>query len=71
MLGPRRAFLAMPVGPNRLYCYADLATFATEDPTEGDLVRFRALFGEFAEPVPSILGGSTASTRSISPRSRR
>lgn len=55
MLGPRRAFLAMPVGPNRLYCYADLATFATEDPTEGDLVRFRVLFGEFAEPVPSTL----------------
>ena len=56
MLGPRRAFLAMPVGPNRLYCYADLATVATEDPTEGDLVRFRALFGGFAEPVPGILG---------------
>ena len=55
MLGTRRAFLAMPVGPNRLYCYADLATFATEDPTEGDLVRLRALFGEFAEPVPRIL----------------
>jgi 2-polyprenyl-6-methoxyphenol hydroxylase-like FAD-dependent oxidoreductase len=57
MLGPRRAFLAMPVGRNRLYCYADLATFATEDPTEGDLGRLRALFGDFAEPVPSILGG--------------
>ena len=56
MLGPRRAFLAMPVGPNRLYCYADLATFATGDPTEGDLARFRALFGDFAEPVPGILG---------------
>jgi 2-polyprenyl-6-methoxyphenol hydroxylase-like FAD-dependent oxidoreductase len=55
MLGPRRAFLAMPIGPNRLYCYADLATFATEDPTEGDLVRLRALLGDFAEPVRSIL----------------
>ena len=56
MLGPRRAFLAMPVGPNRLYCYADLATLATGDPTGGDLARFRALFGDFAEPVPGILG---------------
>ena len=55
MLGPGRAFLAMPVGPNRLYCYADLATFATGDPTEGNLARFRALFGDFAEPAPSIL----------------
>ena len=45
----------MPVGPNRLYCYADLAAFATEDPTGRDLDRFRALFAEFADPVPSIL----------------
>ena len=37
MLASRRAFLAMPVGPNRLYCYADLATLATEDPTGRDL----------------------------------
>jgi 2-heptyl-3-hydroxy-4(1H)-quinolone synthase len=55
MLGPRRAFLAMPVGLSRLYCYADLTTFATDDPTDGDLVRLRALLGDFAEPVPSIL----------------
>ena len=55
MLGQRRAFLAMPVGPNRLYCYADLVALATEDPTDRDLVRFLALFGDFAEPVPSIL----------------
>ncbi len=57
MLGRRRAFLAMPVGPNRLYCYADLAAVATEDPTGRDLPRFLALFGDFAEPVPSILAG--------------
>jgi len=57
MLGRRRAFLALPVGPNRLYCYADLASSASEDPTERDMVRFRALFGDFAEPVSSILGG--------------
>jgi 2-polyprenyl-6-methoxyphenol hydroxylase-like FAD-dependent oxidoreductase len=55
MLGPRRAFLAMPVGPNRLYCYADLAALATEDPIERDLLRLRALFADFAEPVPGIL----------------
>ena len=55
MLAPRQAFLAMPVGPNRLYCYADLAALATEDPTGRDLVRFLALFAEFADPVPRIL----------------
>lgn len=56
MLASRRAFLTMPVGQNRLYCYADLATPATEDPTGRDPGRLRALFAEFAEPVPSILG---------------
>ncbi|HET9265184.1 MAG TPA: FAD-dependent monooxygenase [Vicinamibacterales bacterium] len=55
MLAPRRAFLAIPIGPNRVYCYADLAAPTTEDPTGRDLDRFRALFADFAEPVPSIL----------------
>ena len=55
MLGPRQAFLMMPVGPERLYCYADLLAPATEDPTHRDLDRFQALFRDFAEPVPSIL----------------
>ena len=55
MLGLRRVFLAMPVGPNCLYCYADLATRATADPTDRDPVRFRAFFADFAEPVSSIL----------------
>ena len=55
MLGPRRAFLMMPVGPNRLYCYADLAATAAVDPTERDPGRLRALFADFAEPVPSLL----------------
>jgi 2-polyprenyl-6-methoxyphenol hydroxylase-like FAD-dependent oxidoreductase len=55
MLGARRTFLAMPVASNRLYCYADLLTDTTDDPTNGDLARFRALFADFAEPVTSIL----------------
>ena len=55
MLASRRAFLAMPVGPNRLYCYADLAIPTTQDPTGRDLDRFRVLFDDFGEPVPSIL----------------
>jgi 2-polyprenyl-6-methoxyphenol hydroxylase-like FAD-dependent oxidoreductase len=51
LLGPRQAFLALPVGPNRLYCYADLAA----DPTRGDLDRLVALFKEFAHPVPGLI----------------
>jgi 2-polyprenyl-6-methoxyphenol hydroxylase-like FAD-dependent oxidoreductase len=56
LLGERRAFLALPVGPNRLYCYADLAAPATEDPAHRDRARFLALFADFAGPVPGILG---------------
>jgi 2-polyprenyl-6-methoxyphenol hydroxylase-like FAD-dependent oxidoreductase len=55
LLAPRQAFLAMPVGPSRLYCYADLVVSGTEDPTEGELDRFRSLFAKFAGPVPAIL----------------
>jgi 2-polyprenyl-6-methoxyphenol hydroxylase-like FAD-dependent oxidoreductase len=55
MLGARRAFLAIPVGSNRLYCYADFLTAAKHDPTSRDLGRFRALFADFGEPVASIL----------------
>src|SRR4029450_2698459 len=36
MLGRRRAFLAMPVGPNRLYCYGGFAPRAAEEPTDRD-----------------------------------
>jgi 2-polyprenyl-6-methoxyphenol hydroxylase-like FAD-dependent oxidoreductase len=56
MLGRQRAFLRVPIGPNRLYCYADLLSPVTEDPTHRDLDRLRALFEDFAEPVPTILG---------------
>ena len=54
MLGERKTFLAMPVGANRLYCYADSAV-AAEDPADRTLVRLLELFRAFAEPVPSIL----------------
>jgi 2-polyprenyl-6-methoxyphenol hydroxylase-like FAD-dependent oxidoreductase len=55
MLAPRQAFLAMPVGQNRLYCYADLTAAVTEDPTGRHLDRLHALFAEFAQPVSRIL----------------
>jgi 2-polyprenyl-6-methoxyphenol hydroxylase-like FAD-dependent oxidoreductase len=54
-LGRRRAFLTMPVSTDRLYCYADVATGAKQDPTDRELVRFLALFADFAQPVRSIL----------------
>lgn len=72
MLGPRQAFLALPVGPNCLYCYADLAAVGTEDPTRGDLDRLVALFKEFAHiPCQASSARSKASTRSTSLPSKR
>jgi 2-polyprenyl-6-methoxyphenol hydroxylase-like FAD-dependent oxidoreductase len=56
MLAPRRAFLMVPIAPNRLYCYADLMAPATDDGSDRDLARFRNLFADFAEPVPALLG---------------
>jgi 2-polyprenyl-6-methoxyphenol hydroxylase-like FAD-dependent oxidoreductase len=55
MLDRRRAFLRVPIGPDCVYCYADIESASPEDPAHHDLNRFRALFADFAEPVPGIL----------------
>lgn len=51
MLGHRSAFLALPIGHDRVYCYCDVIPSSGDDPHE-DLDR---LFSGFAEPVPVIL----------------
>ena len=56
MLGRGRAFLLLPIGDSRLYCYADVNTPDGRDPTEGELDRFVHLFRDFAEPVSIVLG---------------
>jgi 2-polyprenyl-6-methoxyphenol hydroxylase-like FAD-dependent oxidoreductase len=66
MLARGRAFLMMPVGPDGLYCYADLmrggeATFPWSDGAghvgsrDRDRDALRTLFRDFAEPVPRLL----------------
>lgn len=55
MLGRGRTFLMIPIGDRGLYCYADLNSSDSRDPTAGTLARFVDLFREFAEPVPTIL----------------
>ena len=55
MLGRRTAFVAMPMGGRRLYCYAD-ETAAPDQPNPPDpRARVRELFGDFGGPVPAIL----------------
>jgi 2-polyprenyl-6-methoxyphenol hydroxylase-like FAD-dependent oxidoreductase len=54
MLARDRAFLMMPVGLGGLYCYADLMRRRGEEtvPARDTL---RAVFDDFAEPVPRLL----------------
>ncbi|MEQ4305588.1 FAD-dependent monooxygenase [Plantactinospora sp. B6F1] len=53
LLGERAAFVAVPMGADRLHCYADEVGTAT--PTD-PLARVRELFGGYGDPVPAILG---------------
>jgi 2-polyprenyl-6-methoxyphenol hydroxylase-like FAD-dependent oxidoreductase len=55
MLGRGRAFLLLPIGDGRLYCYADVNAPDGHDPTAGALDRFVRLFQDFAEPVAAVL----------------
>ena len=51
MLGHRTAFLTIPIGNGRVYCYCDVVSSSGED-RDDDLGR---LFSGFAEPVPEPL----------------
>jgi FAD-dependent urate hydroxylase len=68
-LGRGKAFLTIPLGDGRIYCYADIDTSDRTDPTGGDPGRFRDLYGEFADPVPTIVNEcvATAVRRHFSP----
>jgi FAD-dependent urate hydroxylase len=55
MLGKGRAFLTIPLGGDRLYCYADVDVPDGQDPTGGRR-HFAELFADFAEPAAGLLG---------------
>ena len=54
-LGRGMAFLTIPLGRDRVYCYADVNAPAATDPTGGDPAKLAGQYGEFAEPVPTII----------------
>jgi 2-polyprenyl-6-methoxyphenol hydroxylase-like FAD-dependent oxidoreductase len=55
-LGPGSAFLLLPIGGDRVYCYADrLAPRPIADPPEGRIERLWEIFRDFAGPVREIL----------------
>jgi FAD-dependent urate hydroxylase len=63
MLGPTTAFLTLPIGGGRVYCYCDVV--AGDGSVDGDSVRqdrVDELFSGFAEPVPSLLRAMRAGT---------
>jgi 2-polyprenyl-6-methoxyphenol hydroxylase-like FAD-dependent oxidoreductase len=55
LLGRGKAFLTVPLGGGRIYCYADVDAAAPVDPTGGDPAKLTELYREFAEPVRTIV----------------
>ncbi|HEX6674318.1 MAG TPA: FAD-dependent monooxygenase [Actinomycetes bacterium] len=56
LLGRRAAFLTLPIGSGRAYCYADVVTpDAGVAPVADEAARLRELFASFAEPAATIL----------------
>jgi 2-polyprenyl-6-methoxyphenol hydroxylase-like FAD-dependent oxidoreductase len=57
-LGAARAFLMVPIGGGRAYCYADRGSAdVIDDAREGRLERLQHLFEDFAAPVRDALAG--------------
>jgi len=54
LLGRRSAFVAMPMGGRRLYCYADESAPDAPNPPDPK-ARVHELFGSYGGPVPAIL----------------
>jgi 2-polyprenyl-6-methoxyphenol hydroxylase-like FAD-dependent oxidoreductase len=54
-LGRDRGFLALAIGRERVYGYADVRSTDASDPTRGDATALVPLFAGFAEPVPTLL----------------
>jgi 2-polyprenyl-6-methoxyphenol hydroxylase-like FAD-dependent oxidoreductase len=54
-LGRGKAFLTIPLGQGRMYCYADVTAQGPDDPTGGDPGKLAELFGDFDEPVRAIV----------------
>ena len=57
MWGRGKRFGAVPIGEKQVYCFAVAnAEAGRPDPPTGRVERLRALFSEFAGPVPGLLG---------------
>jgi 2-polyprenyl-6-methoxyphenol hydroxylase-like FAD-dependent oxidoreductase len=56
MLGRRTAFLTLPIGADRIYCYGDLiAPHGLDDTEQPPNERLKQLFAEFADPAATLV----------------
>jgi 2-polyprenyl-6-methoxyphenol hydroxylase-like FAD-dependent oxidoreductase len=55
MLARDRAFLMVPVGGGRLYCYADLASDHPPDSIDREIAKLPTLFADFASPATVLI----------------
>ena len=63
MLGRRTAFLTLPIGDDRVYCYCDAVSPRDPDSADyGPAERLRQLFSEFAEPAATLLDALDAAS---------
>jgi 2-polyprenyl-6-methoxyphenol hydroxylase-like FAD-dependent oxidoreductase len=54
-LGRGKAFLTIPLGGDRIYCYADVDASGPIDPTAGNPAKLADLYRDFPDPVATIL----------------
>jgi 2-polyprenyl-6-methoxyphenol hydroxylase-like FAD-dependent oxidoreductase len=64
MLGRRTAFLTLPLGGDRVYCYCDVVSHRAlrDSPEYGPAERLRQLFSQFADPSATLLDALDAAT---------
>lgn len=57
--GPNAVFGLFPVGQDRVYCYGTGALPPGTTSPDGELAELRRRFGDWCEPIPSILAAAT------------
>jgi FAD-dependent urate hydroxylase len=63
MLGRRTAFVTIPIGGDRVYCYGDVVTRQGLDGAEHSAPeRLKQLFAEFADPAAALVSALNAAT---------
>jgi 2-polyprenyl-6-methoxyphenol hydroxylase-like FAD-dependent oxidoreductase len=62
LLARGRTFLMLPLPGEQVYCYGDRSAARAEVPEGDGAGRFRALFRDFAAPVPQLLDGISGAT---------